>query len=142
MDLESDFVFRPLPEVSRPLRFATHALPANPLGPLQQLPGKWKGRGLNIIWRPNSAPGQDHFLEINVTEETLEFAEIPGAIPNRGLLQADINMFGVRYLQQIQDANNKAGLHVEPGLWASVPQTDNPAEVPTVVRMASIPHGT
>jgi hypothetical protein len=57
-------------------------------------------------------------------------------------LQPDINMFGVTYLQQIKDANNKAGLHIEPGIWASVPQTENPAEVPTVVRMASIPHGT
>jgi hypothetical protein len=142
MDLKPDFVFRPLPEVTRPLRFAVHALPANPLGPLQQLPGTWVGKGLNLIWRPNSAAGQDHFLELNVTEEVLEFAEIPGPIPNRGLLQPDIDMRGVRYLQQIKDANNGAGLHVEPGIWASVPQTENPAEVPTVVRMASIPHGT
>jgi hypothetical protein len=51
-------------------------------------------------------------------------------------------MFGVTYLQQIKDLNNKAGLHIEPGIWATVPQTENPAEVPTVVRMASIPHGT
>jgi hypothetical protein len=48
----------------------------------------------------------------------------------------------VTYLQQIKDFNNKAGLHIEPGIWATIPQTDNPAEVPTVVRMASIPHGT
>jgi hypothetical protein len=32
--------------------------------------------------------------------------------------------------------------HFEPGVWASVPPTTNPAEHPTVVRMASIPHGT
>jgi hypothetical protein len=31
---------------------------------------------------------------------------------------------------------------MEPGIWATVPKTTNPAEVPTVVRMASIPHGT
>jgi hypothetical protein len=35
-----------------------------------------------------------------------------------------------------------ARLHVEPGIWALVPQTSNPAEPQTVLRMASIPHGT
>jgi hypothetical protein len=147
MELKPDFLFRPLPEIERPLRFSlqdfrTTAALASPLGPLQDLPGTWTGHGFNVIWRPNSAPGQDHFLELNLTEEILEIQEIKGAIPNRGLLQPDINMFGVTYLQQIKDANNKAGLHIEPGIWASVPQTENPAEVPTVLRMASIPHGT
>ena len=31
---------------------------------------------------------------------------------------------------------------LEPGIWATVPETEHPQEVPTVVRMASIPHGT
>lgn len=145
MELKSDFSFRPLPDIKRPLRFSLEtraAVAAAPLGPLQDLPGTWTGKGLNVIWRPNSAPGEDHFLELNLTEEILEMEEVKGPIPNRGLLQPDINMFGVTYLQQIKDANNKAGLHIEPGIWASVPQTENPAEAPTVVRMASIPHGT
>jgi hypothetical protein len=141
MELKPDFSFRPLPSIKRPLRFAL-AETASPLGPLQDLPGTWTGKGLNVIWRPNSTPGQDRFLELNLTNETLQIEAIPGEIPNRGFLQGDINMFGVTYLQQIQDFNNKAGLHIEPGIWATVPQTDNPAEVPTVVRMASIPHGT
>ena len=55
----------------------------------------------------------------------------------------DINMFGVTYMQQINEANQPAaGLHVEPGIWANVPQTSDPTEPPSVVRMASIPHGT
>ena len=105
-----------------------------------------------MIWRPHRAkagdpPGQDRFLEINVTSETLTFEEIPGNIPNRGLLQDDIDMFGVTYLQQISDHNVKvngkpAGLHIEPGIWARVPPTSDPKETGTVVRMASIPHGT
>jgi hypothetical protein len=55
--------------------------------------------------------------------ETLEFDEIPGDIPNRGFLQTDINLHGIRYLQQIQDAHvlgpngKRAGIHIEPGLW-------------------------
>jgi LysM repeat protein len=143
-----DFAFTPLPSITRSLRFSVAGPTDTPLGFLEGLKGTWIGRGFNVIWRPNSAPGQDHFLELNLTEETLRFEEIPGAIPNRGLLQPDINMFGLSYLQAIADANIKgadgkpAGLHLEPGIWATVPQTEHPQEVPTVVRMASIPHGT
>jgi hypothetical protein len=115
---------------------------ASPLGPLAGLVGKWSGRGFNVIWRPNSTAGQDRFLELNVTSEQIEFDAIPGQIPNRGLLQPDINMFGLRYLQQISDANLNAGLHIEPGLWVVIPKTSDPNEPPTVARLASIPHGT
>ena len=115
---------------------------ASPLGPLAALAGTWTGRGFNIIWRPNHTPGQDRFLEINVTSEQLELTPINGQIPNRGFLQPDINMFGLTYLQQISDANLNAGLHIEPGLWAAVPKTSNPNVPATVVRLASIPHGT
>src|SRR3954470_3671712 len=141
MELKSDFVFKPLPPIDKPLEFTLAALATSPLGPLQDLVGTWEGHGFNTIWRPHH-PGQDHFLELNLTLETLQVEEIKGAIPNRGLLQGDINMFGVTYLQQIKDRIVKAGLHIEPGIWATVPKTTNPAEVPTVVRMASIPHGT
>src|SRR5450432_1083330 len=54
----------------------------------------------------------------------------------------------VRYLQQIQDVhvlgpNGKpAGIHIEPGIWLSIPLTANPQDAPTVARMAGIPHGT
>ena len=54
----------------------------------------------------------------------------------------DINMFGLTYMQQIAEASDGTGLHIEPGIWAHVPRTSNPHEPPTVVRMASIPHGT
>lgn len=112
------------------------------LGPLKNLVGEWSGTGFNVIWRPNNTSGSDHFLEINLTNETLEFIEIPGDIPNRGLFQGDISIRGLRYLQQIQDRITNQGLHIEPGLWALVPSTNNPLEPQTVVRMASIPHGT
>ena len=77
---------------------------ANPLGPLADLSGTWKGHGFNQIWRPFHGT-QDRFLELNETNETMQFDEIPGDIPNRGLLQADINLHGLTYLQQIQDAH-------------------------------------
>jgi len=141
MEIRDDFAFGPNPPITTPLVFTLAATDSN-LRSLAQLPGAWTGTGFNMIWRPNSDPNQDHFLELNLTSETMQFDEISGPIPNRGLLQADINMFGVTYLQQIQDANTKEGLHIEPGIWATIPATKDPQEQPTVVRMASIPHGT
>ncbi|MGC1423981.1 MAG: heme-binding protein [Terracidiphilus sp.] len=141
MDLKDDFVFRPLPPVKDTIHFPFPIL--NPLGPLAVLGGEWGGKGFNMIWRPNhTPPGQDRFLELNLTLDSIAFNAISGAIPNRGLLQPDINMFGLTYTQQISDANVTAGLHIEPGIWAVVPATSDPAEGRTVVRMASIPHGT
>jgi hypothetical protein len=116
----------------------------NELGPLAQLEGTWQGTGFNTIWRPNLlSSGQDRFLELNITSETLAFSKINGPIPNRGLLMPDINMFGLTYLQQVAEAENNVGLHIEPGIWAIVPPTSDP-DVPeqSVVRMGSIPHGT
>ncbi len=141
MDLSPDFAFQPLPALESPTQ-QPFAGVASPLGPLAGLVGKWSGRGFNAIWRPNHTPGQDRFLELNVTTETIEFTAINGQIPNRGFLQPDMNMFGLTYLQQISDANLKAGLHIEPGLWVAVPRTTNPNLGPTVARLASIPHGT
>jgi hypothetical protein len=114
---------------------------ANPLGPLADLPGTWIGKGFNQIWRPFHGTS-DRFLELNLTEETLEFSESVGAIPNRGFLQADIQLAGIHYLQQVKDVLAGVGIHVEPGFWVTVPLTSNPAEPTTVARMASIPHGT
>src|SRR4029077_3667946 len=142
MELSPDFVFQPLPALTDEI---TQPFPqvASPLGPLAPLVGKCTGRGMKVIWRPNHTPAdQDRFLELNLTSDQIEFTEINGPIPNRGLLQPDINMFGLTYLQQITDANLNAGLHIEPGLWVAVPATPDPKVVPTVARLASIPHGT
>ena len=141
MDLSPDFSFQPLPALENLVQQPFPEV-ASPLGPLAGLAGKWSGRGFNVIWRPDHTPNQDHFLEINVTSEQLELTAINGPIPNRGLLQPDINMFGLTYLQQISDANLNAGLHIEPGLWVVIPKTSDPNVSPTVARLASIPHGT
>jgi len=106
-----------------------------------------------MIWRPNhggqSGP-QDFFLELNFTDETLEFTDITGAtgIANRGFLQDDIPLGGFAYLrgfaylQSITDSFDGTGQHFEPGVWVNVPSITNPNEPPTIVRMGSIPHGT
>jgi len=143
MNLEPNFAYNPNPSPPPP---APVPAPADALGLLAGLQGKWVGTGFNAIWRPNVlTSGQDRFLELNSTSEILEFDQIPGEIPNRGLLQPDISMGGLRYLQQISDVNLPAsnnGLHIEPGVWLNIPSTTNPAVSASIARLGSIPHGT
>jgi hypothetical protein len=140
---DSDFVFEGLPAIEMAQAEAAGGAPADPLGLLAALPGTWTGHGFNTIWRPHHPDSpQDRFLELNITTDTIVFTEINGPIPNRGLLMPDISMFGLTYMQQISDTSTGAGLHIEPGIWANVPATTDPKEPASVVRMASIPHGT
>lgn len=142
---DSGFAFAGVatPEVEAAGVVKARARRAHPLGPLAGLVGTWKGHGFNAIWRPHHpASQQDRFLELNKTDETLTFTPINGPIPNRGLAMADIDMFGLTYMQQISESSTGAGLHIEPGIWATVPRTADPKEPASVVRMASIPHGT
>jgi len=50
--------------------------------------------------------------------------------------------------RKIQDAHvlgsdgKPAGIHIEPGLWLTIPATSNPLDLKTVARLANIPHGT
>jgi hypothetical protein len=120
---------------------APYATLSENLGPLKDLPGRWSGGGFNLIARPDFAGGNDIFLELNLTQETLEFTTIGSPVPNRGSQQGDIELFGVHYLQQITDATTHGALHLEPGFWMSVPETEQPKAPPSVVRLASIPHG-
>jgi hypothetical protein len=130
-----------------------------PLGPLESFNGTFTGNGFNTIFRPQdiaASPTQlpvqppasdptDNILELNLTTEKLDFSESLGSIPNRGAVQGDAFLNGVPYLQTISDITDPAnpiGIHFEPGVWLSVPDTTKPAEGPTLVRMASIPHGT
>jgi hypothetical protein len=151
MQLSPDFVFDPrIQEPESPVKTVTLTAAAvetsgPDLGPLADLPGSWAGTGFNTIWRPfhdPQNPDQNRFLELNVTDETLDIEVVQGAIPNRGLLQPDINMYGVHYLQQVSDSNTKEALHFEPGIWLNIPSTTGPQEPPTIARLGSIPHGT
>ena len=139
---------------------AVHAVPtAAPaptpaLGPLTHFKGTFTGNGFNEIFRPDSsatpthfpvpAGGSDNVLELNLTHETLSFSASLGSVPNRGFVQGDAFLNGVPYLQTINDVTTgrPIGIHFEPGMWVIVPPTKDPAEGSTLVRMASIPHGT
>jgi hypothetical protein len=148
----SSFTFR---EVSSLTQFRTALTEAPSLGPLADFAGTFAGNGFNTIFRPDSKAtpttlpipivGSDNVLELNLTEETLSFSKSLGSVPNRGFVQGDIFLNGVPYLQTISDItvpSQPTGIHFEPGLWLMVPATVDPAEETTVVRMASIPHGT
>jgi hypothetical protein len=135
-------------------------LPPQPepdLGAIASFTGTFRGAGFNSIFRPqdfavtptplpNPAHGpDDNILELNLTEETLSFSPALGSIPNRGMIQGDVFLNGIPYLQAIKDVSNPdqpVGIHLEPGVWLSVPPTTAPVEGATLVRMASIPHGT
>ena len=111
------------------------------LGPLAELPGTWMGGGYNMIFLPDKEDNRVFRVMLNATREILSFAPIGAPIPNRGSAQNDIFFVGLHYLQQVNDAVTNGALHLEPGLWLNVPATTAPQEPPTVVRLATIPHG-
>ena len=115
------------------------------LGLLAELAGVWKGKGFNLIARPDFHDKTDLYLQLNQTRETLKFEAIGSAVPNRGFGQDDIELFGLTYLQQIADASRDGALHIEPGIWVTQPNTTFPPAVPApkqlVARMGTIPHG-
>ena len=114
---------------------------AKNLGLLTEFQGNWRGAGFNITPRPFFGSTPPFFLELNATQETLDFTAISGDIPNRGSVQPDINLHGIRYLQQVTDAVTNSGIHIEPGLWLHVPATTNPVAAESYVRQATVPHG-
>src|SRR5208283_4815957 len=116
------------------------------LGLLQDLAGTWKGKGFNLIARPDFHDQTDLYLQVNQTRETLKFDPIGSSIPNRGFGMDDIELFGLTYLQQIADAGLDGALHIEPGIWVTQPSTTFPPETAPpqgqlVARMGTIPHG-
>jgi hypothetical protein len=150
LSMPAEFRFDEVSSLAEPKAAAT---PAPSLGALAAFTGTFHGVGFNTIFRPDLGSAtklpvtatDDNLLELNLTEETLSFSPSLGAVPNRGEVQADINLNGIPYLQVINDvtiAGQSTGIHVEPGLWMAVPATTDPSEGVTFVRMASIPHGT
>jgi hypothetical protein len=111
------------------------------LDPLRDLPGRWFGTGFNLIARPDFQGGNDIFVELNRTHETLDFRTIGSPIPNRGSAQEDIFLSGVHYIQQVSDASKGGALHIEPGIWLNIPRTAVPEAPASVARLACIPHG-
>ena len=107
------------------------------LGALGKLPGTWVGNGFNLIARPDKQGHQPFFLELDATKETLEFTPISAPIPNRGSEQDDISFLGLTYLQRVNDAFTSGALHIEPGIWLSVPATTAPQAEASIVRMAT-----
>ena len=167
---KGDFHFDEVRPIPRPAAVAAVAAPSAPLGVLSNFTGEFAGTGFNTIFRPNSAPPtttnfpnpvnppppnppSENVLELNLTTETLTFSPALGNVPNRGLeAQNDIFLNRVPYVQAINDVTNPAtggrdgtptGIHFEPGLWMHVPATTtNPVLGESLLRMASIPHGT
>jgi hypothetical protein len=96
------------------------------LGLLGDLPGTFIGTGFNLIARPDKQNNKPFFLEVNATQEILEFTNIGGDIPNRGSVQDDVTLHGVHYLQRVADCELHSAIHLEPGLWVRVDPTAAP----------------
>ena len=116
------------------------------LGLLRDLGGTWRGKGFNLIARPDFQGNAPLYLQLNQTDETLTIDPIGSSVPNRGFGQDDIELFGLTYLQKISDTATGGALHIEPGIWVTQPETAYPQETPPpggqiVARMATIPHG-
>jgi hypothetical protein len=120
--------------------------PTDGLGLLADLAGTWRGKGFNLIARPDFKDKTDLYLQLNQTREALTFEPIGSPVPNRGFGQDDIALFGLTYLQKITDAGVDGALHIEPGIWVTQPNTafppqSVPAPAQLVARMGTIPHG-
>jgi hypothetical protein len=116
------------------------------LGLLAELAGTWRGTGFNLIARPDFHDSANLYLQLNQTRESLKIEPIGSAIPNRGFGQDDIELYGLNYLDKIDDASTGGALHFEPGLWMTQPPTSYPEETAEpgdqiIFRLASIPHG-
>lgn len=115
---------------------------------LGDLSGTWQGEGFSLIARPDFRDKANLYLQLNQTDETLTITPIGSAIPNRGFGQDDIELFGLSYLQKIDDHYTQGALHLEPGVWITQPGTKYPRQYPPppdgqiIARMASIPHGS
>jgi hypothetical protein len=122
---------------------APHAATGEAMGPLKDLPGFWHGIGFNLIARPDFDPDNEDgfFLELNMLQESIEFTPIGSPVMNRGSVQDDIALFGVTYLHRVTDATTGGALHIEPGVWLSIPPTTDPPADASVARLATIPHG-
>ena len=111
-------------------------------------PGTWTGRGFNLIWRPHFPSADDHFLQLNLTfgDDRVQWG---WADPYQTVVSMNLTLPYSRSgtSRQIHDANfpipqGGGGLHVEPGFWLSIPATPETAGARSLVRAASIPHGT
>jgi hypothetical protein len=133
--------------------------------PLTHFSGAYSGNGFSLIWAPRKFDGpgptptadgrDDSTLILQLTTEQWTFGPTLGNIPNRGFgTQEVINLGGQAYIQTVQNVTNDetgkgdkpkttagSGIHSEPGMFLYVPKV-NFQDTDTIVRMASIPHGT
>ncbi len=134
------------------------------LGPLTQLVGDWvslPGHGWNMIALPfggDTNSGLNYRLLLNQYDEQLNFDELGGPVPNRGITtengqtkEADQFLGALQYFQRVTQiaANDfpkstlagKPGdvIHEEPGLWLHM-INETTADL-DIARLGTVPHG-
>jgi hypothetical protein len=78
---------------------------------------------------------------LNLLQETIEIRSIGSPVFNRGSVQDDIAIYGLTYLWRVTDGATGGALHIEPGMWLTIPATTDPASDVSIARLATIPHG-
>ena len=107
----------------------THATTAEHLGPLADLPGFWQGTGFSLIARPDfdpTEPRRRSSSSSTCSASSSSSTPIGSPVPNRGSEQGDISLYGVTYLHRVTDAATGGALHIEPGVWMTIPPTSDP----------------
>ena len=106
----------------------------------------WKGHGFNMIWKPNFGGEfgpQDFFLQLNLTDEELEFTEITGTgIANRSLFEHTVVLGGAGYTQAINDSFDGAGHISSRASGPMCRRSPIRRSPPPWCGSGSIPHGT
>lgn len=115
------------------------AAQSDDLGPLAALNGTWFGsHGWELIAVPHFQAGPKAFrLILRPYIEVISFQPIGAPVPDRGATD-DIFITGLMYDMRICDAETNEPLHLETGMWFSIPTTGADLEV---ARSSTIPHG-
>jgi hypothetical protein len=84
-------------------------------------------------------------LRTSATHETFEFKDIGAAVPNRGPKDDPVNIFGLTYVQTVDEISPDDGklnpIHIETGMFLNVPASVSPPLPAGFTRLSTIPHG-
>ncbi len=83
------------------------------LGLLDDLLGKWVGKGFTLTAYPDRENNTPFELEVHGTSETLDFTNISD--------DADLSLCGLNYQHRVVDCALNAAIHLEAGVWSRVP---------------------
>lgn len=131
----------PIVALFGPRTSAAVPAPSGNLGPFQDLPGTWVGKGFSLLARPDMHGEASLLLQVHKTDEAMAFAAIAMPSPDRGSPGSDVELTGVQYVHQASDSTTERTLSREPGIWLNAPARPSLAADAEVVRFARTSYG-